>query len=260
MLNDAQDWVAPVDAGSLGPRDVDVWRIGLVQPEAVIQHYREFLAAIEIERADRFYFAKDRNRFTVARGVMRQLLGRYLGVGPHEIEFAYGPHGKPSLAAPQDASDIRFNLSHSGEIALLAVARNVELGVDVEQIRADFATGEIATRFFSPEECAKLASLPADETVGAFFNCWTRKEAYIKARGEGLFIPLDSFEVAFAPGEEAALLQVKSGDEFFSRWRFHALHPGAGYKAALAVEGSDHGLRLWDWNHRSTSQHDGQHT
>jgi 4'-phosphopantetheinyl transferase len=248
MVNDAQGWVAAAEAGGLGPRDVHVWRIALVQPERVIEHYRELLAADEIERADRFYFAKDRTRFTVARGAMRHLLGTYLSLGPREISFTYGPQGKPDLAAPQSNSGLRFNLSHSGEIALLAVARNMELGVDVEQIRADFASGEIATRFFSPEECAKLAALNANQSVDAFFNCWTRKEAYIKARGEGLFIPLDSFEVAFAPGEEPALLQVKSGDDFFSRWRFHALHPGAGYKAALAVEGSDHVLRLWEWS------------
>jgi 4'-phosphopantetheinyl transferase len=248
MVNDAQSWVAAADAGGIGPGDVHVWRIGLVQPERVIQHYRKLLAANEIERADRFYFAKDRTRFTIARGAMRQLLGTYLGLAPHAIGFVYGPHGKPDLAAPQNASGLRFNLSHSGEIALLAVARNMELGVDVEQIRPDFSSGEIATRFFSPEECAKLGALPAEETVNAFFNCWTRKEAYIKARGEGLFIPLDSFEVAFAPGEEPALLQVKSGDEFFARWRFHALHPGPGYKAALAVEGKNHVLRLWEWS------------
>ena len=215
--------------------------------------HRELLAANEIERADRFYFAKDRTRFAVARGAMRQLLAAYLNLDAREIGFVYGPQGKPDLAAPQSASGLRFNLSHSGEIALLAVARGMELGVDVEQIRSDFASGEIATRFFSPEECAKLATLNADQAVDAFFNCWTRKEAYIKARGEGLFIPLDSFEVAFAPGEEPALLQVKSGDENFSRWRFHALHPGPGYKAALAVEGSNHVLRLWEWSPASRS-------
>jgi 4'-phosphopantetheinyl transferase len=248
MVEGANVWVASAETSGIRPREVHVWRIALIQPERTIQRYREFLAEDEIERADRFYFAKDRNRFAVARSVLRQLLGAYLNLDPRETRFVYGPQGKPDLAAPQSSSGLRFNLSHSGEIALLAVARNLELGVDVEQIRADFASGEIATRFFSPEECAKLATIPAHETVDAFFNCWTRKEAYIKARGQGLSIPLDSFEVAFAPGEEPALLQVKSGDDLASRWRFHALHPGAGYKAALAVEGHDHDLRLWEWN------------
>jgi 4'-phosphopantetheinyl transferase len=250
MVDGANVWIPSAAAGAIRPSEVDVWRIGLIQPERVIQSYRELLDTNEVERADRFYFAKDRNRFTVARGVLRQLLGTSLKLDPREIRFVYGPQGKPSLAAPQSSSGLRFNLSHSGEVALVAMSHNLELGIDVEQVRADFASGEIATRFFSPEECAKLETLPAHESVDAFFNCWTRKEAYIKARGEGLFIPLDSFEVAFAPGEEPALLQVKSGDAMPSRWRFHALHPGPGYKAALAVEGSNHSLRLWEWTAR----------
>jgi 4'-phosphopantetheinyl transferase len=248
MVNEINVWARPTGTIAIGLREVHVWRIGLTQPHEVIQRYRKLMAANEIERADRFYFDKDRNRFTVARGVLRQLLGTYLNLDPRDVSFVYGPQGKPDLAEPHSTSGIRFNLSHSGEIALLALSLNRDLGVDVEQIRVDFATGEIATRFFSPEECLKLEAVPADQTADAFFNCWTRKEAYIKARGEGLFIPLDSFEVTLAPGEEAALLQVKAGDDSFSRWHFHALHPGAGYKGALAVEGNDHELRLWEWS------------
>ncbi|HEY2498705.1 MAG TPA: 4'-phosphopantetheinyl transferase superfamily protein [Candidatus Angelobacter sp.] len=253
IIDDADEWVASAEVAEIAPREVHVWRIKLTQPETIIQAYRELLRKDEIERADRFYFARDRNRFTVARGVLRRLLGAYLSLHPREINFVYGPQGKPDLVPAQGSSGLRFNLSHSGEVGLLAVSRNRELGVDVEQIRADFASGEIATRFFSPEECAKLKTLSANESVGAFFNCWTRKEAYIKARGQGLSIPLDSFEVAFAPGEKPALLNVKNGDEHFSRWGFYALHPGSGYKAALAVEGEDHELRLWDWSPESAS-------
>jgi 4'-phosphopantetheinyl transferase len=247
ISDNANGWMTSAKHSEVGPAEVHVWRIALVQPEHVIQHYRTFLATDEIERADRFYFEKDRNSFTVARGALRELLGGYLKIPPNQVAFVYGPQGKPDLAESHHASGLRFNLSHSGGIALLAVARNRELGVDVEQIPADFASLEIATRFFSPEECAKLESVPAGQSVDAFFNCWTRKEAYIKARGQGLSIPLDSFVVAFAPGENPALLQVKTGDENFSRWRFHALHPGTGYKAALAVEGHDHQLLLWEW-------------
>ena len=246
-IDDANVWVPPSEISEVRPDEVHVWRIALLQPEEVIQHCRESLATDEIERADRFYFDKDRNGFTVARGALRQLLGAYLNLAPRVVNFTYGPQGKPALAVPQSSSGVRFNLSHSGEIALLAVSRDRELGIDVERIRADFASGEIATRFFSPEECAKLEQVPANASVDAFFNCWARKEAYIKARGEGLSIPLDSFEVAFAPGEKPALLQVKTGDQHFSRWHFHELHPGPGYKAALAVEGNDHKLRLWEW-------------
>ena len=253
MVNEINVWARPGETIAIGPREVHVWRIGLTQPIEVTQRYRKLMAANEIERADRFYFDKDRNRFTVARGVLRQLLGTYLTLDPREVGFIYGPQGKPDLADPQSSSGIRFNLSHSGEIGLLAVTRNRELGVDVEQIRADFATGEIATRFFSPEECLKLEAVPQHQSADAFFNCWTRKEAYIKARGKGLSIPLDSFEVTLAPEEEAALLQVKTGDDNFSRWHFHALHPGAGYKAALAVEGRDYEVRLLEWSPSATS-------
>src|SRR5882672_3308249 len=234
-VNRASRWVKTSGPENIGPREVHVWRIGLTQPEPAIQSYRGLLRTDEIERADRFYFAKDRNRFTVARGALRRLLGAYLTLDPREIDFVYGPQGKPDIATSQNVSGLRFNLSHSGEIGMLAVSRNLELGVDVEEIRADFASEEIAARFFSPEECAKLQTLAANENVDAFFDCWTRKEAYIKARGQGLSIPLDSFEVAFAPHEEPALLQVKSGDDLPARWRFYALYPGTGYKAALAV-------------------------
>jgi 4'-phosphopantetheinyl transferase len=244
---DFTNWVASSLISEIGPHAVHVWRIALAQPEGVRLHYRKFFSPDEIERADRFYFDKDRNHFTIARGTLREILGGYLKLPPDQLAFVYGAQGKPSLAAPHNSSGIYFNLSHSGDIALLAVTRNRELGVDVEQIRPDFASQDIAARFFAPEECAKLNSLALHERADAFFNCWTRKEAYIKARGQGLSIPLDSFEVAFAPGEEAALLQVKTGDDNFSRWHFHALHPGAGYKAAMLVEGKDYEIRLLEW-------------
>jgi 4'-phosphopantetheinyl transferase len=247
MVNNQSVWANPGKTIAIGAGEVHVWRIRLTQPDTAIQRYRAHMAQDEVERTDRFYFAKDRNRFTIARGALRELLGGYLKLPPNQVAFVYGAQGKPDLAEPQSSSGIRFNLSHSGEIGLLAVSLNRELGVDVEQIRADFATGEIATRFFSPEECRKLEAVPANLVADAFFNCWTRKEAYIKARGQGLSIPLDSFEVTLAPEEEAALLEVKTGDDNFARWRFHALHPGPGYKAALAVEGNDHELQLWEW-------------
>jgi 4'-phosphopantetheinyl transferase len=247
MADEAHMWAAPSSKCGIGPGEVHVWRIGLAQPEHVTQSHRACLEESERNRADRYYFDRDRNRFTIARGALRQLLGSHLNVDPREVRFVYGPQGKPALEAPLSSSGLRFNLSHSGEVALLALAHNVELGIDVEQIRPDFASGEIAARFFSPEECARLDALPAGHRVDAFFNCWTRKEAYIKARGKGLSIPLDSFTVAFAPGEQPALLHVKTGDDLPSRWRFHELHPGPGYKAALAVEGNDHRLLLWQW-------------
>jgi 4'-phosphopantetheinyl transferase len=254
MVNSANLWVASAPRDEIHPAEVHIWRVSLTQTEEETQSHRQFLSPPEIERADRYYFDRDRNRFIIARSVLRQLLGAYLHLDPRLIDFAYGPQGKPDVVAFQNSSRMRFNLSHSGELALVAVSLNLELGIDVEEIKPDFAGREIAARFFSPEECAKLEGLPSNAHVDAFFNCWTRKEAYIKARGEGLSIPLDSFEVAFVPGEEPALLQVKTGSDRASRWRFHALHPGPGYKAAVAVEGNDHSLRLWEWQAKSGTE------
>lgn len=247
MPADFTNWIPSSPVSEISEQEIHIWRIAMVQPHEIRRHYRNFFAPDEIDRADRFHFDKDRNRFTIARGALRELLGGYLNLPADQIAFVYGTQGKPSLTGPHASSGIHFNLSHSGDVALLAVTLNRELGVDVEQIRADFASEEIAARFFAPEECAKLQTLPAHQQADAFFNCWTRKEAYIKARGLGLSIPLDSFEVAFAPHEEAALLQVKAGDDNFSRWRFYALHPGEGYKAALAAEGGSHQIRLLEW-------------
>lgn len=241
------NWVASSPHSEISEHEVYVWRIAMVQSEPVRRYYRNFFSLDEIERADRFHFDKDRNRFTIARGALRELLGGYLKIAPNQLSFVYGVQGKPALAEPYNSSGLHFNLSHSGDIALLAVTRNREIGVDVEQIRADFASEDIAARFFAPEECAKLKTLPLHQRPDAFFSCWTRKEAYIKARGKGLSIPLDSFEVAFAPGEKPALVQVKTGDDNFSRWRMYALDPGEGYKGALISEGSTHEIRLLDW-------------
>ncbi|MGZ4830286.1 MAG: 4'-phosphopantetheinyl transferase family protein [Candidatus Angelobacter sp.] len=249
MVDGANVWVASAARGEIEPAEVHVWRVSLIRPEVEVRWHRQFLSPIEAERADRYYFDRHRNRFIVARSVLRQLLGTYLHLDPRVIDFAYGPQGKPDVVAPQNPYRLRFNLSHSGELALIAVSLSRELGIDVERIKPDIAGLEIATRFFSPEECAKLECVLPNMRVDAFFDCWTRKEAYIKARGEGLSIPLDSFEVAFAPGVEPALLQAKTSHDAPSRWRFHALHPDPGYKAALAVEGSDHELQLWEWEH-----------
>jgi 4'-phosphopantetheinyl transferase len=253
MVEGAKVWAASAARGEIEPGEVHVWRVNLALPETGIPWHRTFLSPSEVERADRYYFDRDRNRFTVARSVLRQLLGAYLHLAPRAVEFVYGPQGKPDVVSSQNSFQLRFNLSHSGELAVVAVSLDLELGIDVEQIKPDFAGLEIAKRFFSPEECARLERLPPSTRVDAFFDCWTRKEAYIKARGGGLSIPLDSFEVAFAPGEKPALLQVKGSHDEPSQWRFHALYPGAGYKSALAVEGNDHQLRLWEWDAKPVS-------
>jgi 4'-phosphopantetheinyl transferase len=226
---------------------VDVWHIHLEAQPDEVQHYRRLLAPDEVERADRFHFEKHRRRFTLARAAMRQILGRYINADPHDVVFSYGPRGKPALAGIEEQS-IQFNLSHSEDIALLAVAQGQTLGIDIEFINPEFATEDIAKRFFSRSEAECLMALRPQERAEAFFCCWTRKESYIKALGDGLSLPLDSFEVAFGPDVPAALLQVTADPREVTRWSMYDIEAAHGYRAALVVEGRGHHLRRFLWH------------
>ena len=243
-------FVRPGAVPALGPADVHVWKTALdVAPPAVARLSRS-LSQDERGRAERFHFERDRVRFTVARGALRALLGRYLGVAPAALRFDYGAHGKPALAAPvagPSGWDLRFNVSHSAGVALYAVARGREVGVDVEGHRADFATAEIAERFFSPAERRALAALPPERRCEAFFACWARKEAYIKARGLGLSLALDGFDVSLVPGEPAALLATRDDPLERDRWSLRALDPGPGLAGAVVGERRDWTLACWEW-------------
>lgn len=248
----ARAWSAPPESPALGPDEVHVWRVWLEQPEPVRGRLRALLDAGEMSRAERFHFARDRDRFVVARGVLRALLGSYLGVGPEALGFEYNSFGKPSLKHEAAAPPVRFNLSHSHGLALYAFARDRELGVDVERVRAEFASEEVAECFFSAREAGALRGLrPALRTV-AFFNCWTRKEAYIKAIGEGLSHPLESFTVSLAPGEPAALLSVEGDPAQTRHWSLRELEPAPGYVAALAVERPGWRLSCYEWPDAAT--------
>lgn len=226
---------------------VHVWCAPLDPPDEVVRRYRTLLAADEGARADRFRFEQHRRQFVVARGVLRTLLGRYLVVDPRRLEFRYGSHGKPELAGALAESGIRFNVSHSGELALYAVSRGRELGVDVEHVHAMDDALDIAERFFSAAENGVFRSLPVAAREEAFFNCWTRKEAYIKAVGEGLSFPLHAFDVSLAPGEPARLLGAVDREQA-ARWTLRELDPAPGYKAALVVEGDGWEAECWAWD------------
>ena len=231
----------------LGCDEVHVWRAALDQTSSQIQRFLHNLAADEQARAGRFYFERDRERFIVARGVLRAILGGYLNRAPEGLSFCYSSHGKPALTGESGGDEIRFNVAHSQEVALYAVTRGRQLGIDVERIRFDLSVAEIAERFFSPREVATLRALPAELQRQAFFLCWTRKEAYIKARGQGLSLPLDQFDVSLAPGEPAAVLASQQDPSDASRWSLQELTPAAGYVAALAVEGHGWRLTCWQW-------------
>ena len=218
--------------------EVQVWRVELMQPEHVIQALRSTLEPDELFRADRFHFEKDRRAFVVSRGFLREIIGRYTNTRPEQLRFAYGPYGKPALEGR-----LRFNMSHSHDLALIALTEDHELGVDVEYMRADSASADIARRFFSPVEVEIFNSLAEEDQVAAFFRCWTRKEAFIKATGKGLSQPLDGFDVTLGPREPAALLRVDGEDA--SRWTLSDVKIDEGYAAALAVEGRVSEIRFF---------------
>jgi 4'-phosphopantetheinyl transferase len=225
---------------------VHVWRAALDVPELQVRSLWDTLTADERQRAERYLFQKDRTFFVVARGLLRVLLGRYLRQDPPHLRFIYGPHGKPALATDTGGGALRFNVSHSHGLALYAITRGREVGVDVERIRPKVAQEKIAERFFSPREVTLLRALPAPLQATAFFACWTRKEAYIKATGEGLTLPLDQFDVSLVPGEPAALLRTAWDPQEAARWALQDLAPAPGYRAAVAVAGHDWCLTCWD--------------
>jgi 4'-phosphopantetheinyl transferase len=205
----------------------------------------------ELQRAQRFHFETDRLRFVSARSALRNILASYLDLPPCEVAFSYTPNGKPELAAhPHDAA-LRFNLSHSGDFALLALTLNSRVGADIEFINPERATDAIADRFFSSTEAAALRALPSIERTTAFFQCWTRKEAYIKALGQGLALPLNSFEVAFGPGVPPALLRIGDSSEEASRWTLYDIVAPPGYAATVAVEGVRRALVSLIWNNQA---------
>jgi 4'-phosphopantetheinyl transferase len=244
-------WSLPPSLLRLVPEEVDVWRARLELAPAALENLRLTLSPDEAERAARRRLPEAQDRFAGARGILRDILGRYLDREPSTLVFGYRPRGKPFLASPAAAEGLEFNLSHSHGMLLCGVARGRQVGVDVEKVRPGVDCQRIAERFFSPRESAAILSLPPERRAERFFRCWSCKEAYVKAGGEGLAIPLDSFEVAFAPGEPPALLRVEGNSSEVERWQVTELEPAPGYAAAIVTEGDGPRLRLWDWKPKS---------
>lgn len=228
---------------------VHSWCVRLdVSPETSAGLYAT-LTSDERNRSARLRFERDRRRFTVAHGVLRDLLGRYLGTHPGQIRFVYNAFGKPRLG-PEFGSRLRFNLSHSADLALIAIAADADIGVDLEYIRAQPDYAEIARRFFSAAEVDHLHRLPSHLHTQAFFGCWTKKEAYVKACGEGLAIPLTSFSVPLTTGPAHTPVDLYGASRDTAparRWSLYTLQPAPGYIGALAIEGSAWRLSQWHW-------------
>jgi 4'-phosphopantetheinyl transferase len=242
-------WREPPAELRLSENDIHIWRASLDQPQVTIRRFEEILSSDERARAGRFYFARDRDHFIAGRGILRRILGIYLSSDPARLEFRYGSNGKPALADISCA--LSFNLSHSGGLALYAVGCGKELGIDLEQIRFVAEADQIARRFFSAMECQVFLSLPMDKRDEAFFYCWTRKEAYIKAIGDGLSQPLDQFDVSLIPGEPARLLSIRGDTEDGSGWSLLDLRPAADYAAAIAVKGRNYRFACWQWSEKT---------
>jgi 4'-phosphopantetheinyl transferase len=221
--------------------EVRVWRVALDQPSRPLL---ELLSTDERSRAERFVFDLDRDRFIVSRATLRRLLARSLGVVPSSITFQQGQHGKPALAT---FAELRFNVSHSGDRGLVALAVGREVGVDIERVRTSVNPLEIAARFFSPVERAALEALSPADRRDAFFACWTRKEAYLKALGLGLSLPLDSFDVEVRPSVPAALLRTGHDSYAINRWSMYSLTVDPGYAASLVVEGRTCQVTCDEW-------------
>jgi 4'-phosphopantetheinyl transferase len=231
----------------LATDQVHVWRAALNQPAPVVAELGRLLTAQETERAARFHSDTHRSHFIVGRGRLRQILARYLDLPPAQIEIGYGVYGKPLLQPGVYGADVRFNLSHSGELALYVLTCGRDVGIDIERVNPAAADEATVKRFFSTHEQAKLCALPKEVWTAAFFRCWTRKEAYLKGKGAGLATPLDQFDVSLAPHEPAALIAHRGNPQEPSRWQLRDLAAGDGYAAALAVEGGGWELRCWQF-------------
>ena len=240
----AISWKTPPDRLGMTEREVHVWRADLHASSYEQERLVACLSAEERSRAERFVFDRDRNFWAACRGILREILSLYLNRHPGNIEFIREPGGKPRLGRRREKSEpqIMFNVSHSNGLALVALTLEQEVGIDLEKVRSEFATHEIAERYFSAQEQAEFRSLPDELQTEAFFLCWTRKEAFLKARGEGLQVPLDSFTVSLTPGRPEVLSSADA-----ERWHMFSFSPAPGYVAALVTEGQNTERHFWEW-------------
>jgi 4'-phosphopantetheinyl transferase len=242
----AIDWPEPPAMTKLGRADVHVWAAAL---DGEATHWTKLLSPAELDRAAAFHFELHRRRFVVGRGVLRLILSRYVGVQPEQVEFAYGSQGKPELADGLAANGLRFNLAHSEDLAIVAITRLGPVGVDLEKIAPLEDMDDLVARFFSARENARFQQLTAEQKPLAFFNLWTRKEAWLKATGEGIAHSLNLVEVSFLPGEPARLLNIPAHLSQGARWSLHELAPAGHFVAAVAVAAEEIDLQCWRWDH-----------
>lgn len=227
--------------------EIHIWWVSLDQLDLRLARFIETLALDERRRAERFHFEMDRKRFIIRHGILRKILGCYLNYEPAELQFSYGKHGKPMLADTLGDGIIYFNMSHSEGLALYGFSLDREIGVDIERFCEIPEIDKIVEQLFSKKENDIFRSLPENEKKEAFFKCWTRKEAFVKAVGDGLSRFLDKFEVSVVPDEPARLLRIEGDSKRGHQWSIQDLQPAPGFVGAFAVNGRNWQLHCWQW-------------
>jgi 4'-phosphopantetheinyl transferase len=232
---------------SLTPEILHVWCVRLTQSDDVVRTLKKHLSPDEVLRADRYRRERDRIRYIIAHGALREMLADYTGQSPHDVSFGYTAAGKPFLIDDRGERPLRFNLSHSGDWAAVGVALSTEVGIDVERIDSEVSVEAVAGRFFSRSEFEALRAVPPDQRVAVFFTAWARKEAYVKARGEGILDRLRRFSVSIDPEQPPILLTDSTDAGGVRQWTIYDLDIAPGYAAAIAAEGSAHRIRVMRW-------------
>ena len=248
MNTDELQWRRAIPGELIYSNEVHVWRVFLDLTTLQSESLLGILSADELARAGRLRFERDQKRFIVARGILRKILGRYLGKNPHKLRFEYTSHGKPVLATNSGYDTLSFNLSHSDAFALYAVTRGRNIGIDIERVRDDVAVEQIAQRFFSQGEISSLERIHKNKRSEVFFQYWTRKEAFLKATGEGVSFPMEQCDVSLISGRVLSPITLLGDNRESSCWYGQDLFPGHGYAAAIAVEGGDWDLSCWHYS------------
>lgn len=248
--------MSPLSFPRLRKDEAHIWRIDFLDWQGREDQFVSVLSSDETERARRFRLPHDRQRFILRHGLLRAILSGYLGMPSALLRFDYSSYGRPALHTEHHKSSLHFNLSHSHQMALIAVVLDGCVGIDIERVHTDFDHQRIATQFFSLAEQEQLRDVAPDERARAFFMCWTRKEAYIKALGMGLSIPLAQFDVSLRPDQAARILAARNGLPGAEDWRLYHLEPAGDYTAALCLPRRDWRLRGWkatpDWLNSAT--------
>jgi 4'-phosphopantetheinyl transferase len=243
VQNVKYDWCVPPAQMDLAENTFHLWGVNMEKASAHLEGLRKTLPADEQAKAARFRFLSDRNDYIATRGVLRDILSRYDRRAPADLEFCHGSHGKPGLVPQSNKLGLHFNVSHSDRLGLYAVTRAGEVGIDVERIKPCEGFEGIADRFFSPPEIQALRAYPAALQLNAFLGYWTRKEAYAKALGAGLWLDWTSFDVSQAPRQG---VQIAAPNR--TRWSICPFVPAPSYVAALAYQGDGSVLRFWKWS------------